>query len=73
MVVQRHVRAGRSQEVDGKLYATSPAQEQAHAARLKLEIVPADPLEGAGVKPRTPTDQSSAATAIGCAREGAPA
>jgi hypothetical protein len=32
MVVQRHIRAGRIQERDGKLYAISPAQEQAHAA-----------------------------------------
>jgi hypothetical protein len=32
MAVQRHVRAGRIQERDGKLYATSPAQKQAHAA-----------------------------------------
>jgi hypothetical protein len=32
MVVQRHIRAGRIQERDGKLYATSPAQAQAHAA-----------------------------------------
>jgi hypothetical protein len=32
MAVQRHIRAGRIQERDGKLYATSPAQEQAHAA-----------------------------------------
>jgi hypothetical protein len=31
MVVQRHIRAGRIQERDGKLYATSPATEQAHA------------------------------------------
>jgi hypothetical protein len=31
MVVQRHIRAGRIQERDGKLYATSPAAEQAHA------------------------------------------
>ena len=30
--VQRHIRAGRIQERDGKLYATSPAMEQAHAA-----------------------------------------
>ena len=30
--VQRHIRAGRIQERDGKLYATSPAQEQPHAA-----------------------------------------
>ena len=29
--VQRHIRAGRIQERDGKLYATSPAPEQAHA------------------------------------------
>ena len=32
MAVQRHIRAGRIQERDGKLYAASPAQEQAHAA-----------------------------------------
>ena len=32
MAVQRHIRAGRIQERDGTLYATSPAQEQAHAA-----------------------------------------
>ena len=31
MAVQRHIRAGRIQERDGKLYATSPAIEQAHA------------------------------------------
>ena len=31
MVVQRHIRAGRIHERDGKLYATSPAAEQAHA------------------------------------------
>jgi hypothetical protein len=31
MAVQRHIRAGRIQERDGKLYATSPATEQAHA------------------------------------------
>jgi hypothetical protein len=31
MVVQRHIRAGRIQERDGKLYATSPATEQAPA------------------------------------------
>ena len=30
--VQRHIRAGRIQERDGKLYAILPAQEQAHAA-----------------------------------------
>ena len=32
MAVQRHIRAGRIQERDGKLYAISPAQEQPHAA-----------------------------------------
>jgi hypothetical protein len=32
MAVQRHIRAGRMLERDGKLYATSPAQELAHAA-----------------------------------------
>jgi hypothetical protein len=31
MVVQRHIRAGRIQERDGKLYATPTATEQAHA------------------------------------------
>ena len=31
MAVQRHIRAGRIHERDGKLYATSPAAEQAHA------------------------------------------
>jgi hypothetical protein len=31
VVVQRHLRAGRIQQRDGKLYATSPAPEQAHA------------------------------------------
>jgi hypothetical protein len=31
MAVQRHIRAGRIQERDGKLYVTSPATEQAHA------------------------------------------
>ena len=31
MAVQRHIRAGRIQERDGKLHATSPATEQAHA------------------------------------------
>src|ERR1700731_4861003 len=31
MAVQRHIRAGRIQERDGKLYATSPATEQARA------------------------------------------
>jgi hypothetical protein len=31
MAVQRHIRAGRIQERDGKLYATSPGREQAHA------------------------------------------
>jgi len=31
MAVQRHIRSGRIQERDGKLYATSPATEQAHA------------------------------------------
>ena len=30
--VQRHIRAGRIQERDGKLYATSPAGAQGHAA-----------------------------------------
>jgi hypothetical protein len=28
---RRHIRAGRIHERDGKLYATSPAAEQAHA------------------------------------------
>jgi hypothetical protein len=32
MAVGRHIRAGRIQERDGKLYATSPARERAHAA-----------------------------------------
>jgi len=32
IAVQRHIRAGRIHERDGKLYATSPATEQAHAA-----------------------------------------
>ena len=32
IAVQRHIRAGRIQERDGKLYATSPATEQVHAA-----------------------------------------
>ena len=32
MAIQRHIRAGRIHERDGKLYATSPAQEQTHAA-----------------------------------------
>jgi hypothetical protein len=32
MAVQRHIRAGRIQERDGKLYATSPAEKQSHAA-----------------------------------------
>jgi hypothetical protein len=32
MAVQRHIRAGRIQERDGKLYASPTAQEQAHAA-----------------------------------------
>ena len=32
IAVQRHIRAGRIEERDGKLYATSPATEQAHAA-----------------------------------------
>ncbi len=32
MAVQRHIRAGRIEERDGKLYATLPATEQAHAA-----------------------------------------
>ena len=32
IAVQRHIRAGRIQERDGKLYATSPAQKQPHAA-----------------------------------------
>jgi hypothetical protein len=31
IAVQRHIRAGRIEERDGKLYATSPATEQAHA------------------------------------------
>ena len=31
MAVQRHIRAGRIHERDGKLYVTSPAAEQAHA------------------------------------------
>ena len=31
MAVQRHIRAGRIQERDGKLYAISPATDQAHA------------------------------------------
>jgi len=31
MAVQRHIRAGRIQERDGKLYATPTAMEQAHA------------------------------------------
>jgi hypothetical protein len=31
MAVQRHIRAGRIQERDGKLYTTSSATEQAHA------------------------------------------
>jgi hypothetical protein len=31
MAIQRHIRAGRIQEREGKLYVTSPAQEQAHA------------------------------------------
>ena len=31
MAVQRHIRAGRIQERDGKLYATSTATEQSHA------------------------------------------
>jgi hypothetical protein len=31
IAVQRHLRAGRIQERDGKLYATSPAMEQARA------------------------------------------
>ena len=31
MAVQRHIRAGRIQERDGKLYATPPAQQQPHA------------------------------------------
>ena len=31
MAVQRHIRAGRIQERDGKLYATPTATEQAHA------------------------------------------
>jgi len=31
MAVQRHIRAGRIQERDGKLYATPTAREQAHA------------------------------------------
>src|SRR4029077_21138343 len=31
MAVQCHIRAGRIHERDGKLYATSPAAEQAHA------------------------------------------
>jgi hypothetical protein len=32
IAVQRHIRAGRIEERDGKLYATSSATEQAHAA-----------------------------------------
>ena len=32
IAVQRQIRAGRIEERDGKLYATSPAAEQAHAA-----------------------------------------
>jgi hypothetical protein len=32
MAVQRHIRAGRIQERDGKLFATPLAQEQPHAA-----------------------------------------
>jgi hypothetical protein len=32
MAVQRHIRAGRIQERDGKLYAASSGQEQPHAA-----------------------------------------
>ena len=32
IAVQRHIRAGRIEERDGKLYATLPATEQAHAA-----------------------------------------
>jgi hypothetical protein len=32
MAVQRHIRAGRIEERDGKLYATSSAPEHAHAA-----------------------------------------
>jgi hypothetical protein len=31
MAVQRHIRAGRIQERDGKLYATPTGTEQAHA------------------------------------------
>jgi hypothetical protein len=31
MAVQRHIRAGRIQERDGKLYATPTATQQAHA------------------------------------------
>ena len=31
MAVQRHIRAGRIQERDGKLHATPPATDQAHA------------------------------------------
>ena len=31
IAVQRHIRAGRIEERDGKLYGTSPATEQAHA------------------------------------------
>jgi len=31
IAVQRHLRAGRIQERDGKLYATSPATQRAHA------------------------------------------
>ena len=31
IAVQRHIRAGRIQERDGKLYATSTATERAHA------------------------------------------
>ena len=32
IAVQRHIRAGRIEERDGKLYATPPTTEQAHAA-----------------------------------------
>jgi hypothetical protein len=32
IAVQRHIRAGRIQERDGKLYATSPATEKVHGA-----------------------------------------
>jgi hypothetical protein len=32
MAVQRHIRAGRIQERDGKLYAASPTQEKQQAA-----------------------------------------